>query len=63
MDTKSLSYRQVRWAQKLSCYYFQIDYRQGKSNGAADALSWYPQRSVEEEKTLRAKNVKILHRL
>ena len=26
MDTKSLSSRQVRWAQKLSRYYFQIDY-------------------------------------
>ena len=26
MDTKSLSSRQVRWAQKLSCYHFQIDY-------------------------------------
>ncbi len=27
MDTKSLSSRQVRWAQELSRYYFQIDYR------------------------------------
>ena len=27
MDTKNLSSRQVRWAQKLSQYYFQIDYR------------------------------------
>ena len=39
MDTKSLSSRQVRWAQKLSRYHFQIDYRQGKANGAPDALS------------------------
>ena len=39
MDTKSLSSRQVRWAQKLSCYHFQIDYCQGKANGATDALS------------------------
>ena len=39
MDTKSLSSRQVRWAQELSCYHFQIDYCQGKANGAADALS------------------------
>ena len=29
MDTKSLSSRQVRWAQELSQYHFQIDYRQG----------------------------------
>ena len=39
MDTKSLSSRQVRWAQELSRYHFRIDYCQGKANGAADALS------------------------
>ena len=63
MDTKSLSSRQVRWAQELSRYHFRIDYRQGKANGATDALSRYPQRSAEEEETLRAENVKILHQL
>ncbi len=63
MDTKSLSSRQVRWAQELSRYHFQIDYRQGKANGAADALSRYPQRSAEEEETLQAENTKILHHL
>ena len=63
MDTKSLSSRQVRWAQELSRYHFRIDYRQGKANGAADALSRYLQQSTEEEETLQAKNVKILYRL
>ncbi len=63
MDTKSLSSRQVRWAQELSRYHFRIDYRQGKANGAADALFRYPQRGAEEEETLRAENTKILHRL
>ena len=63
MDTKSLSSRQVRWAQKLSCYHFRIDYCQGKANGAVNALSQYPQRSAKEENTLRAENIKILHRL
>ena len=63
MDIKSLSSRQVHWAQELSQYHFRIDYRQGKANGAANALLRYPQRSAEEENTLRAKNVKILHRL
>ena len=63
MDTKSLSSRQVRWAQELSWYHFQINYRQGKANGAADALSWYPQQSPKEEDTLRSENIKILHRL
>ena len=63
IDTKSLSFRQVYWAQKLSCYHFQIDYRQNKANRAANTLFWYPQRSAEKEKTLRAENVKILYRL
>lgn len=53
MDIKSLSFRQVRWAQELSRYHFQIDYRQGK---AADALSSFPQRSQAEEEALRAEN-------
>ena len=52
MKMKSLSFRQVRWAQKLSHYHFEIDYRQGKGNGAVDALFSYPQQSSEEEKTL-----------
>ena len=63
MDTKSLSFRQVRWAQELSCYHFRIDYCQGKANGVADALSQYSQQSVKEEETFRIKNVKILHHL
>ena len=63
MDTKSLSSRQVRWAQELSRYHFQIDYCQGKANAAADALSRFPQRSQDEENELRAENGRILHRL
>ena len=63
MDPKSFSSRQARWAQKLSCYHFRIDYRQGKANRTADNLSQYPQQSAKEEKTFQAKNVKILHRL
>ena len=63
METKSLSSKQVRWAQKLSRYYFRINYCQGKANKATDALSQYPQQSAQEEKTLHTKNIKILHRL
>ena len=63
MDTKSLSSRQVRWAQELSRYHFRIDYRQGKANVAADALSRFPQRSQSEEEELRVENTQILHRL
>ena len=60
---KSLSSKQVCWAQKLSHNYFQIDYCQGKANRAVDAWLHYPQRSAEEEDIFRAKNVKILRRL
>ena len=38
MDTKSLSSQQVRWAQELFQYHFQIDYRQDKANAATNAL-------------------------
>ena len=50
--TKSLSSKQVRWAQKLSHYPFQIDYCQNKANEAADALSQYPKRNGEEKNAL-----------
>ena len=63
MDTKSLSSKQVRWAQELFCYYFQIDYYSDKANEVADALSRYLPQSVEEGETLWAENVKILHYL
>ena len=63
MDTKSLSSRQVRWAQELSRYHFRIDYQQSKANRASDALSRYSLRNAKEKATLWAENTKILHRL
>ena len=63
MDTKSLSFCQVRWAQELLRYHFQIDYRQGKANGAADALFQFPQKSSNKEEKLQAENTQILHYL
>ncbi len=63
IDMKNLISRQVRWAQDLSRYYFQIDYWWSKANGAADNLSQYTQRRAEEEETLQAKNTKILYQL
>ena len=60
IDTKSLSSHQVRWAQELSRYYFRINYCQSKSNGAADALFRYPQRSQGKEEILQAENIRIL---
>ncbi len=56
MDTKSLSSCQVCWAQEVSRYHFQIDYRQRKANATADALSRFSQGSQAEEKTLRDEN-------
>ena len=63
MDTKNLSSRQIRWAQKLSHYHFCIDYQQGKANRAANALLQYFQQNDEEKAILQAKNTKILHQL
>ena len=62
-DTKNLSSRQVRWAQKLSCYHFRINYWQDKANGAADALSQYPQQNAKEKAIFWAENTKIMHQL
>ena len=56
MDTKSLSSRQVPWTQKLFCYRFQIDYCQGKVNGAVDVLSHFLQRNQAEKDELQTEN-------
>ena len=63
IDMKSLSSRQVRWAQELSRYHFRIDYCQSKANKAADALSRFLQQSQAKEDKLRAENTRILHKL
>ena len=63
MDTKNLSSKQDCWAQKLSQYYFQIDYCQGKANATVDALSKFSQRSQDKKNELQAKNGQIFHRL
>ena len=63
IDTKSLSSRQVRWAQEFSRYHFWIDYCQGKANGVADALSRFSQRNQAEEDKLQIENTRILHKL
>ena len=61
METKNLSSHQVQWAQELSCYHFSIDYCQGKANGAANALSHFPQINEDEEEKFWAENSQILH--
>ena len=47
---------QACWAQKLSCYHFQIDYCQGKAKRAADALCRFPQQDDKEKAIFQAKN-------
>ena len=61
MDTKSLSSRQVRWAQELSRYHFRIDYCQGKANRAANILSRFLQRNEDEKEKFRTENTQILY--
>ena len=63
IDTKSLSFCQVKQAQELLKYYFQINYCQNKANRAADALSHFSRRSLNKEKKLRAKNTQIFYYL
>ena len=63
MDIKSLTFRQIRLAQELSRYHFQIDYRQGKANATADSLWQVLQRSHGEEVELRAENTQFYDRL
>ena len=63
MDTKSLSLRQVKWAQELSRYHFRIDYGQGKANAVVNALSRFYQKSQCEEEELRTENTQIFHPL
>jgi len=40
--TKQLNWWQVRWAEQLANYEFQIHYKKGNENGEADALSRQP---------------------
>ena len=52
IDTKSLSSRQVHWAQELSCYSFCINHCQSKANRVADVLFHYFQWSQGKEEIL-----------
>ena len=63
MKTKNLSFRQVCCIQELSRYYFRIEYRQDKVNGADNILFHYLQHSAEEEENFFIENVKIFYRL
>lgn len=61
MNSKSLCFGQVYWAQELFWYHFQIDFYQNKANRATDTFSRYLQQNFEKRTTLRFENIKILH--
>ena len=61
INMKSLSSCQVRWAQKLSYYPFQIDYYQDKVNRAIIVLPRFFERRFYKEKKLWAENTQILY--
>lgn len=63
MNTKNLSFHQVRWTQKLFLYHFWIDNQQSKANKAANALLCFLEKSLNKEKRFWAKNSQILHYL
>ena len=61
MTTTKLSFRQIRWAQKLSRYNFNIDYKQNKKN-FANALSRRSNFMQKNDDAIE-ENKRILHRL
>lgn len=63
MNIKSLSFRQVQWAQELSKYYFRIDYWQSKTNRAIDALSYFFQKKQAKKNELKLENSRIFYKL
>lgn len=56
MQTKELTRRQARWAEKLADYNFKIMYRTGKSNGKADALTRMPNSVPTDKEDERLKH-------
>ena len=56
MQTKELTRRQARWAEKLADFNFKIMYRSGKSNSKADALTRMPNSVPADEQDERRKH-------
>ena len=49
IQTSKLGASQIRWLSELALFDFNIIYRSGKSNQAADALSWCPEPNCKLE--------------
>ena len=56
MQTKELTRRQARWAEKLAEYNFKIMYRTGKSNRKTDALTQIPNSIPTDKEDERLKH-------
>ena len=59
MDTKNLSFRQVRWAQKLSKYYFRINYCQSKPIELQTPYLAFPRGALIKKKSFKPKILKF----
>jgi hypothetical protein len=57
---KKLSVRQACWIEYLSCYYFKLIYRAGKSNERVDALSRKYKDVTAQDKAIAAYRTQIL---
>ena len=61
MSTKRLTQRQVRWAEFLSQFHFQIQYRPGNLNHKADALSrWEADLPAHNDERLQFRDQTLL---
>jgi hypothetical protein len=60
MSTKQLSARQVRWAEYLSQFFFEVRFRAGKKNERADALTRREQDVGPQEKAMKEARYQIL---
>ena len=49
IQTSKLGASQIHWLSKLAPFDFNIIYRSGKTNQAADALSWHPEPNCKLE--------------
>ena len=51
----------IRWLSKLALFNFDIKYRSGKSNQAADALSHHPETEDKSFSNLKVMGMKLYH--
>ena len=58
MRTSKLGASQIHWLSDLTLFNFNIKYRAGKSNQAADALSWWPVNPDSSSESLDEKEEK-----